>query len=65
MKIGEYEPRVQKKDYDECFGADLAEGDLYWTVKIDKEGYLDVLTQTDAEIISRLVRIELHLENGS
>ena len=58
LKIGTYEPRVVKKGVEEAPSLRVAEGDTYWVVQTDKDGQLDVETQTEAEIISRLVRIE-------
>lgn len=31
---------------------------MFWTIKLDKYGIFDVEKQEDAEIISRVVRIE-------
>lgn len=63
-KIGDYWPLIQKKGIDEGFIFDrkgksiLKEGDIYWTIRIDKDGHFDTLRQEDAIIISTLVRIE-------
>jgi hypothetical protein len=62
MKIGMYEPRVVKKGKEETFYG-VPEGTIIWTVQTEKDGGgFDLLKQTDAEIISRLVRIEYLLE---
>jgi len=62
LKTGEYEPRIVKKGYDEAFIKELKEGDVFYAVKLDKYTTLDVKTQTDAVIISTLVRIEKRLK---
>lgn len=63
LKIGHYEPHVQKKGEDESF-IKTKEGDVYWMIRTE-DGYIDVKTQTEAEIISRLVRIERLLKNAN
>jgi len=57
MKIGNYEPNRVKKGYNETH-LKLKEGETFWVVQIEKDVQMDVITQTEAEIISRLVRIE-------
>ena len=61
MKIGHYEPHTVRKGINETT-LPLKEGDIFWMIKIDKGGYFDVEKQEDAEIISRLVRIETNLK---
>ena len=58
LKIGTYEPRTVRKGVEEAPSLRVAEGDTYWVVQTEKDGQLDVETQAEAEIISRLVRIE-------
>lgn len=68
MKVGEYEPVVQKEGVNEAFlwkddGAPLIkEGNVYWRVQIDKNGQLDCQRQEDAFIISKLINIERMLK---
>ena len=66
MKIGNYESVAQKKGYDEAFIDEIKEGQVYWRVQIDKYGQMDLRTQFEAEVISRLVKIEklLRRHNG-
>jgi hypothetical protein len=61
--IGDYSLREYKPGETECFCPNnLADGDIFWTVQLDEYGKLDVLTQADAEIISRLVKLDLRLD---
>jgi len=62
MEIGHYEPRKVKKGEEETT-LDIPEGEVYWLIQLDKDAQLDVETQTEAEIISRLIRIENLLKN--
>lgn len=57
MKIGDYEVRTVQRGVEET-NIGVAEGQVYYLVRIDKETQMDVKTQSEAEIISRLVRIE-------
>jgi len=61
MKIGSNEPRVVKKGFEETT-LDVPEGETYWIVQIDKIGQMDVEKQVEAELLSRLVRVELKLD---
>ena len=59
LKVGDYLPFVQSKGKVESFiTPKLKDGTVFWTVRIDKDGYFDLKEQSDAEILSRLVRIE-------
>ena len=62
MKIGDYEPLIQEKDVNEAFIDDIKEGEVFWTVKIDKEGTFDTPSQELAFIMSKLVKIEKMLK---
>lgn len=57
-------PRVQKKGFEEFTekGA-IKEGDTYWEVQLDRDGQYNVKTQFEAEVMSRLVRIERILKH--
>ena len=57
MKSGEYEPRVVREGVEETV-LDIPEGGTYWCVCLGRGVEMDVDTQAEAEIISRLVRIE-------
>jgi hypothetical protein len=57
LKVGEYEPRVVRKGVEETT-LDIPEGGVYWCICLGKGVEMDVGTQAEAEIISRLVRIE-------
>ena len=58
FSVGEYKCFVQKKGKCEACLENMKEGEVFWTVKISKNGYYDTKNQDMAEIISRLVRIE-------
>ncbi len=57
LKIGDYEPVKVQKGFNETTLL-LKEGEIFWTIRLNNEGLFDVEKQEDAEIISRLVRIE-------
>lgn len=57
-KVGEYYPVIKKKGYQDTDLEGVNEGDEFWEVVCENKGILDVKTQTEAEIVSRLVRIE-------
>jgi hypothetical protein len=57
MKIGEYDVRVVKKGV-ETTSLPVKEGEVYYMIRLDKHSWMDVQNQINAEIISRLVRIE-------
>ncbi len=61
MKIGEYECLTVKKGYNEPFIKNMKEGEVYWSVKIDKDGKFDTKRQEDAIIISELIKIRRKL----
>lgn len=61
LKIGEYEPVAVAKGYNETI-LPLKEGEIFWTIKMDKYGLFDVERQEDAVIISSLIRIERKLD---
>lgn len=56
LKIGSYEPVKVKKGYNETV-LPLKEGDIFWLIRTEDGGF-DTLRQEDAEIISRLIRVE-------
>lgn len=56
-KIGHYEPVKVEKGVNET-SLPLKEGEIFWEVCIGKGAGYGCLTQTEAEIISRLVIIE-------
>ena len=62
LKIGQYEPVKMEIGINETT-LDLKEGEIFWTIKLNNEELFDVENQEDAEIISRLVRIESMLKN--
>ena len=66
LKVGQYEPIEVERGVNETtlerFGKPLKEGEIFWTIKLDNEGLFDVDNQDTAEIISRLVRIEIMLK---
>jgi len=57
MKIGNYESRIVKKGVEETT-IGVPEGHEYYVIQMDKFSQLDVKTQAEAEIISRLIKIE-------
>ena len=61
LKIGDYEPVKVEKGYNETV-LPLKEGQIFWTIKMDKYGLFDCKRQEDALIISSLVRIEKKLD---
>lgn len=54
---GVYEAFIVEKGVNETM-LPLKKGECYYTVFLGGDDYLDVATQAEAEIISRLVRIE-------
>jgi hypothetical protein len=56
-RVGHYEPRIVKKGFEET-SLDVPEGEAYWLIRLDRYSGMDVKTQFEAEVISRLVRIE-------
>jgi hypothetical protein len=63
LGVGDYEPRVVKKGVEETT-LDIKEGEVYWVVQVDEEGQMDVKEQIDAEILSRLIKIEAVLKRN-
>jgi len=61
LKVGEYSCEVFEKGKNETAIEGLKDGDVYWTIKLDTEGYLDVERQEDAVMISLLVQIKNEL----
>jgi len=57
MNVGEYEQNTVQKGIVQT-ELDLKEGETFWTVKTDRYDYLDVKTKIEAEILSRLIRVE-------
>ena len=64
LKIGDYELVKVEKGVNET-SLNLKEGEVFWTVCLDKGHYFDVKTQEYAEILSRLVRIENKLKDDN
>jgi len=62
IKVGDYDVRVVKKGFEEARSLGLKNGDVYYMVRIDKSGWMDVKEQIDAEILARQVRIEALLK---
>jgi len=60
-KIGSYEPLVVKKGYNETT-LPVKEGGVFWLVHTEVGGGIDCATQEEAEVLSRLVRIENKLD---
>lgn len=60
-KIGEVKTFFVKKGEQET-GLPLKEGECYYTVKTDKETWIDVEDLVEAELLGRMVRIENMLE---
>ena len=64
IEIGEYSIETYKKGYNEtaidCLSVKgiWKNGDVFYQIRTDEEGWMDVALQEDAEIISRLIRIE-------
>lgn len=56
-KVGSYFPVKVEKGINETT-LPLKEGDIFWEVNLGDGGFFDTEHQEDAEIISRLVRIE-------
>jgi hypothetical protein len=61
-KPGDYEPFVQKKGVEEMSGTELKDGEVFWTVWFDNTGGFDTVSQAEAIIISKLVKIEQMLK---
>jgi hypothetical protein len=62
--IGSYCPEIYEKGKNEaCIHKIMTNGDIFWTVNLGKGAYYDTLSQDNAEIIARLVRIEKLLKN--
>ena len=57
-KVGEYTLHLQNKGYDEACIEGIKNGEAFYTIQLDKFGQFDTKSQAEAEIISRLVRIE-------
>jgi hypothetical protein len=57
-KPGEYYPVIKLKGKQDTDLEGVNEGDVFWEVVCENKSILDVKTQTEAEIVSRLVRIE-------
>ena len=62
MDIGEYRVYTHKEGKHEAFIEGILEGEVFYTIKLDEHGKLDVKTQAEAEIISRLIKIENKLK---
>lgn len=56
IKIGEYDVRVVGKN--ETTSLKIKKGELYYMIRLDEDSWMDVENVVDAEVISRLVRIE-------
>ncbi|MDO8622645.1 MAG: hypothetical protein Q7R52_00190 [archaeon] len=61
-KVGQYECYKQEKGFNEALGIDIKEGEIFWTIRLSKDGYYDTKSQDTAEILSRLVKIEQMLK---
>jgi hypothetical protein len=57
IKIGDYAVFSKEKGK-ETFLDNLKDGDIYFCIRLSKTDWFDTRLQGDAEIISRLVRIE-------
>lgn len=55
-KVGHYVPMVVKKGETEL--GNCKDGTVFWMVCLGEGAYFDVMKQSEAEILSRLVRIE-------
>lgn len=62
LKIGEYESVVQKEGYNESFVKGVKEGEVYYQIRVDRYGILDVKNHSEAITISSLTRIENKLD---
>ena len=60
--IGGYCPVVQKKGHDEAFCPGVKDGQVYWSVRTEKNGWFDTKRQEDAIIIGKLISIEQQLK---
>ena len=61
LKIGDYEPCVVKKGFEETT-LDVPEGEVFWMVQDEGGASMDVKEQIDAVILSKLIRIEQRLK---
>ena len=57
-RIGHYAPSTQEKGKNEAAIGGVKEGKLFWTVYMGEGCYFDVTNQFEAEILSKLVKIE-------
>ena len=57
LKVGDYDVRVVKKGFEET-NLPVMDGGIYYIVRVDKSSWIDVLHLVDAEMLSRLVRVE-------
>lgn len=58
LPIGRYGSFIQKKGKCEACLDNIKDGEAFFTIQLEDNTALDVKSQADAEIISRLVRIE-------
>lgn len=61
MKRGIYEPRIQEKGVNEACIDGIKEGQVYWTIQLDKGIQMDVKTQFEAEVMVKLINLEMYL----
>jgi len=61
MIVGDYMPQTQKRGECEAFIDGMKDGETFWTIQLSKQAKFDVKRQEDAEIISRLVKIQQKL----
>ncbi len=62
LKKGEYQIGFQTKGKHEACIKGIKENDEFYTVRLEDVTYFDVKTQFEAEMLSRLVRIEVMLK---
>jgi len=60
MKIGEWSPQIYKKGYNEMIfqRKKIKDGDVFWTVRLYKDGWFDTLSQGEAIMIGLLAELK-------
>ena len=56
--MGDIQPSIHEKGKNEAFIDGIKEGETFWTVYLGQGSSFDIKTQFEAEVISRLIKIE-------
>ena len=62
LKVGEYGVYVQEKGVHEAaLEHGINEGDIFYTVRLDQESWIDVIKHSEAILLSKLTSLEISI----